>query len=441
MKILVLSNLYPPDFIGGYELLCRQAVDALRQRGHDVRVLTSAPRCPVPSETHVARRFHLNSVYDWLWLQKVDVKQRYLCGVESHFINAHNIHALLTALEDFEPEVVYLHNLVGLGGLALLGCLRHLRVPWVWHLGDMIPRVLCSLPNDRGLDLLSVNTHMVPALVREFNRQVRGRYLACSERLIEEIEASGLRIRDQVELLPYWVHEPAANVRQKYLQGGYLRIATAGQVSFHKGMDILIASAARLRERGHERFAIDIYGRVEGAFWQAVIDNQGVGDKVKLKGVVPQAELTRLLGDYDVFAFPTWSREPFGGAPLEAATAGCIPVLAEQCGIAEWLVHGVHCLKTERTADGFARVFADILDGTIDLEPLGRRAAAVVRRDFHLDALMPRIERALAAAAREPRHGAGTPAQAQQLALLAEKLAQVLIHEAPALSATVAQAA
>ena len=32
MKILVLSNLYPPDYIGGYECGCKQAVDALRAR-------------------------------------------------------------------------------------------------------------------------------------------------------------------------------------------------------------------------------------------------------------------------------------------------------------------------------------------------------------------------------------------------------------------------
>ena len=29
MTILVLSNLYPPVVIGGYELVCKQAVDAL----------------------------------------------------------------------------------------------------------------------------------------------------------------------------------------------------------------------------------------------------------------------------------------------------------------------------------------------------------------------------------------------------------------------------
>jgi hypothetical protein len=55
VKILVLSNLYPPDFIGGYELACEQAVDALIARGHEVRVLTSVARRLVPTAPHVKR--------------------------------------------------------------------------------------------------------------------------------------------------------------------------------------------------------------------------------------------------------------------------------------------------------------------------------------------------------------------------------------------------
>jgi len=41
VKILVVTNLYPPHYIGGYELRCEVAVKALRARGHDVAVLTS----------------------------------------------------------------------------------------------------------------------------------------------------------------------------------------------------------------------------------------------------------------------------------------------------------------------------------------------------------------------------------------------------------------
>jgi glycogen(starch) synthase len=41
LKILVISNLYPPHYEGGYELGCRDVVDGLKQRGHDICVLTS----------------------------------------------------------------------------------------------------------------------------------------------------------------------------------------------------------------------------------------------------------------------------------------------------------------------------------------------------------------------------------------------------------------
>ena len=50
MKVLVVSNLYPPEVIGGYELSCRQVVDGLRSAGHDVRVLTTAPQVPAGPE-------------------------------------------------------------------------------------------------------------------------------------------------------------------------------------------------------------------------------------------------------------------------------------------------------------------------------------------------------------------------------------------------------
>ena len=45
-SILVLSNMYPPHHMGGYELSCRDVVDRWRARGHDVTVLTSTMRLP-----------------------------------------------------------------------------------------------------------------------------------------------------------------------------------------------------------------------------------------------------------------------------------------------------------------------------------------------------------------------------------------------------------
>ncbi len=40
MKILLISNLFPPDVLGGYEILCAQVGELLQRGGHEVSVLT-----------------------------------------------------------------------------------------------------------------------------------------------------------------------------------------------------------------------------------------------------------------------------------------------------------------------------------------------------------------------------------------------------------------
>jgi len=429
VRVLVLSNLYPPDFTGGYELICSQVVDALRAHGHEVCVLTSAPRRPVPSVDHVCRELQLSDVYDAPWAARVPPIVRRLDMVQAQYINSFNVYRLLHALESLQPDVVFLYNLVGLGGLGLLACLQHLRIPWVWHLEDAVPAHLCSNPDWRGAADNPPWGYPQPVLVRELNRQLKGSFLACSLRVVKEIEAAGLHLGAQVELLPNWVHGRRPPARPSFFRGGHLRIVSAGALGTHKGTDLIIKMAARLRDQGCTNFSIDLYGKCAQDDLQVFIDRLDLRPWVTMKGVRPQTELAQLFAEYDVFAFPTWAREPFGVAPLEAAATGCVPLLSQCCGIAEWLMHGVHCLKVERTVEAFTQVIQDIVQGKIDLAPLGRRVSAVVCRDFHLESLLPRIERALARAASRPRAGAGSATQAYQLALLADRSARVLAQE------------
>lgn len=422
LKILVLSNLYPPDMIGGYELGCRQAVEALRSHGHEVRVLTSNPRRPVPPEPGVARRLRLTEIWSEYLYQKGLPVTAHLTQSQSHRIGAANVHALLDELEDFQPDVVYAWMLAGVGGLGLMACLEYLKVPWVWHLMDDLPLMLCRSAGA-----------LVPTYAREFERLLgNGRFLACSQQLVDEIEAGGIPLGKAVEVVPNWYAGPIISPRSNYLEGGRLRIAAAaGQIDRRgdKGIDLVIESAALLRDQGHSRFHVDIYGNVVDPYFPDLILARGLREFVTLKGPVPQTELQARFADYDLFAFPTRPREPFSFVALEASARGCVPLMTRTCGNAEWFVHGVHVLKAPRTAEAFARSFAAVLDGTIDLGPIGHRLAAVVRRDFHLDAIVTRLEHTLAEAADQPRDGGGTAEEAYRLALLAERLSRVLIQE------------
>ena len=46
MRILLLTNMYPPHHYGGYEQVCRDVVERFRQAGHEVHVLTTTWRVP-----------------------------------------------------------------------------------------------------------------------------------------------------------------------------------------------------------------------------------------------------------------------------------------------------------------------------------------------------------------------------------------------------------
>jgi glycogen synthase len=419
MKVLVVSNLYPPDFVGGYELGCCQVVDSLRSRGHEVRVLTSVPRVPVTAVPHVRRKLKFGfdrwSVY---YLSNIAPVSARLHEAESLQINANNVYSLIEELEDFQPDVVYLWMLTGLGGLGLVGCVNYLQVPWVWHLMDDVPLNMCKS-----------QAKLIPVLAREFTRQVRGSYLACSQQLINEIESGGVPLNGQVEIIPNWITDHMVTARTAYLQGETLKIVSAGQIAWYKGTDLIIEAAGLLRDSGYRNFHVDLYGRGEEATYRAIVLRLGLSDHVTFQGPRSQAELRALFEHYDLFAFPTWEREPFAFAPLEAAAAGCVPVMSQICGNSEWMVDRVHCLKAPRTAKAFASMFQQVIDGAIDLRPLGRRASAMVRRDFHLRNLIPRIERSLDRAAKAVRPPGGSTADAYRLALLAEKLTEVLIEE------------
>jgi glycosyltransferase involved in cell wall biosynthesis len=421
VKVLVLSNLYPPDVMGGYEVCCAHMVDALRSRGHEVRVLTAPPRVPTGriDPAHVRRRFKRVDIWSTSSYQQTIPICAHLDQNESHRISAHNVHVLLDELADFRPDVVFLHMLLGLGAMGLLACLDHLRVPWVWQLGDDVPVKMCWI-QDR----------VVPVFAREFARQARGHFIAVSQQLLDAITRAGIALNGPVEIIPYGVRGPFPALRRTYHPDGRLRLVTAAGVlerQIDKGTDLAIEAVAMLRGAGHD-VTLDIYGEPKDPYFAELILSHDLADRVRLRGFLPSDELTRRYDQYDLFLFPTRPGEPFGVAPLEAAARGCVPVISSLCGVAEWVVHGVHVLKAPRRADWFARVIGEVARGAIDLAALGRRGASLVRRELCIDALIARTEAVLRRAAATDRRGAGTADEAFRLAVLAEKLSRVLVQ-------------
>ncbi len=247
--------------------------------------------------------------------------------------------------------------------------------------------------------------------------------------MVERIEAKGICLGNEVDVMPNWLVGDRPPPRERYFRSGRLRVISAGRVVREKGIDLLVEAAKQLVDEGYEEFQVDIYGPVLDGSIPDLARSLGLGDRVRFHGAISQSELAGKFAEADVFAFPTEQREPFGFAPLEAASQGCVPLISVSCGIAEWLVHRVHCIKARRTPAHFAEAIAAVIRGEIDLAPIGRRAQAASWRDFHRDAILPRVERLLAEAAGSDRRVGGSSEDAYRMAQVAEKLAHAIVQE------------
>jgi glycogen(starch) synthase len=410
--------------LGGYELGCSQAVTALRKRGHEVHVLTSISQEAEGDENGIRRQLRLTTLYNYAEFERLSADAKQQMIIEANFVNSFNAQILAEAIGELQPDVAYLWNLVGLGGLALVACLEYVGLPWVWHLMDAVPLFLCS----SGTANVAHET-VVSSLAREFGQCERGRFIVCSQRVRDEITAAGVPLPGTVHLIPNWVTGEVRGPRMDFYRHGHLKVITAGQLGQHKGTDIVIETAAALRDRGFGEYSIDIYGIGDDYNFRGLAAASGVDDVVRFHGDRTHEELLELYASYDIFVFPTWNREPFGFAPLEAASRGCVPLITADSGIGEWLVGGVHCLKAKRDPVDFASVLGAVIEGQVDVGDVGRRGQAVVARDFHLDSIAPAIEGVLADATADRAPRRLEPREFARIVLLGESMARVLLYE------------
>src|SRR6476661_2595895 len=118
MRILMVSNLWPPEVVGGAEQYASALAARLRDDGHDVRALTLGVEGP-----DVA-----GSVSPWPYPIQETPSQPAARRMLFHAVDMHNPRAGRTldrVLDDFRPDVVHTNVVQGLSSVALTWPTRH----------------------------------------------------------------------------------------------------------------------------------------------------------------------------------------------------------------------------------------------------------------------------------------------------------------------------
>ena len=215
LKILVISNLYPPQVIGGYERSIADFANLLTQRGHTVMVLTSdsveiETNCDLASDkTKISRDLFLKGK----WSQ---AKGMSTIPLENHaWINCTNSYTLIQVLREFQPDVCLAGN-IDLLGIEVLQIIMASGVPVIHYVMNKIP----GFP----ADLSPPDSNMY-------------RCITCSDWICQTLRDNGYLIESAVVLYPgaivdefYQEHLPAHD---------FLRIAYTSLVMPYKGTDCL----------------------------------------------------------------------------------------------------------------------------------------------------------------------------------------------------------
>ncbi len=370
MKILLVNNIFPPGFIGGYELGAFDVVRALSARGHIVQVLTSDyfldDSCEL-SDFHVERSLDCTSISHEI-IAPCIVERR------GHLFNYNNIRKLGSAMRTLDPDVVALFNIHGLGAVAILHFLEKCGIPTILYLMDNV---------FSGLDRESVPFKKFASIFGELQSGNSLKIIAMSQNLINEVSNTvGLEV-GAVTYIPGWTDVDVVASPTAHGPGEHVRFVFSSRVASHKGIDIVLAATEELVRRGVTEFSVDVFGAGQVAQLLQKVRTKRLDRHIRYAGCPKKSDMLQLFSQYDALLFPTWEREAFGFVVSEAASAGCFPIMTAGIGASEWFLDGVDCMKIARTPDGVMSAMLRTVSMTV-AERMQLRSSAMRTARLHL---------------------------------------------------------
>jgi glycogen(starch) synthase len=329
VRILVLTDLYPPFYEGAYELNCQQVTDGLRARRHTVVVLTTTYGLAAPAVNgHVHRILHFCSlryrgVFHRRWMQ-----------LRLFFQTRQNYRITRRVTEETNPELAFIWNAEAVSILPILA-VQDWGVPTIFRIGS---HWLVHRWNEYVKEPSRLKRWYRASLMgfRSFAELEFDAAILVSETLRQSHRQAGLNIKTTAVIAngvpEEWIARHPGSHRKS---DGMVRLLFAGRLEAEKGPDVAVQAVEHLvKVRGYHNVCLDLAGKGQKRYLEALnqyIVANGLQRFVRLIGFLPREELIQRYSEYDVFLFPSLRWEGFGLTIIEAMSQG-VPVVASDIG-------------------------------------------------------------------------------------------------------------
>lgn len=332
MRILVLTNQYPPHSVGGYALSCQAIVERFRLRGHAVHVLTADARLPDVAEDRNETSLGVHrDLYFWFRQLGREPKVPHFSLRDRVTHERRNQETLRKALAEWQPDVVSVWEM-GAMSLTTMTLVEEAAVPMVITLHDYWPQY--ALQWDPWLRMfewrpwaraLAAPLRMVTGAPDLSTATVS----VISNHLRDKLATEGRWRFPNAEVIPFGIDLGLFPVVEPQTRDWNWRILYVGRLDEAKGLRTLALAMRHFPPTT----SLEIIGQGDPgipAMVRQIVGEPRASERVRFSACA-RPELAARYRAADVLVFPSEWDEPFGLVPLEAMACG-VPVVATGTG-------------------------------------------------------------------------------------------------------------
>lgn len=344
MKILYVANCYPPNFIGGAELIAHRHALELTRLGHSIHVLAGDHSGEFPP-------LHDRSTdYEGIPVTRVSLSGRETSWMHENFRNTQVDSIFRTLLETFKPDVVHFHNLPGLS-CGCIGICEEAGVPSVLTVHDhwgFCHRQTLTRPDGSLCKTYSACSECLPtfesrtsgptpiSVRQDFVRDQFARLsllVSPSAYLLDIYKEQAFCpsraevIGNGVNLSQYWVHRPTS-------ASPNVAFGSMCYLAKHKGIDLILKALSSMPCSNSWTYTFAGEGPMAEEI-RDFMDNSPNGRNVRYIGKVEPKDTGNFYRDINVFVIASSWPENQPLTILEAMSSGCAVIGSQAGGCAE----------------------------------------------------------------------------------------------------------
>lgn len=394
MRVLFLSNFYPPYEPGGQGLSCLQVVEGFKQRGHSTLVLTSSHKTDDKPlvENGVIRKLHLE-------MDLVPLKNSITFFTRRKARERQNLILLETTIVEFQPDIIFIWGMWNLhrslAALAEAQCPNNVvyRFAEYWPTLPNQQEIYWKTPGRNALSRL-VKMPLAPFALRILQKEKHSITLAFRNTICvsaatrDTLLKSGIPV-ENCRIINTGFEYPYPMQRNKHRaskeENSLLNLIYAGRLTPEKGIETAIDAIAILAQRqGIRNLHLTIAGSGNDDYEKQlkdIVERWQLSGMVSFLGKVPYDEMAALYQKMDVLILPSIWPEPLARVILEAWFFGLVVVASDSGGNKELIQDGENGLLFP-TSD--SQALANLIAG-LQQDPRRREALKKIGQETILE--------------------------------------------------------